>query len=314
MNFKTVVFGLLRPLDYLLENVFPSACLICGRPTPCSKFSCFSRNVSIETCFCPECRNDLTAPAHLFCRRCGRIMHDSTTTYCGMCSPGDFNFTSVLPLQLYKDVARAVVLRMKKDESRVLIRAVGNLYYEARLPALIKFNPDCVVAVPMNWRRKFQRGGINAPEIIAKRIAYLLKIPCYSRYVKRRVATSQQTHVEWEQRFINVYGAFEIKEPWKRRQMTFRFIKRVLKNTWSIFPQQRSRYRPLEIVVERWIKESQKVGGSVFTDKRILLVDDAFTTGSTTNEVARILKESGASEIMVAAIARAGLGKDHKLK
>ena len=39
--------------------------------------------------------------------------------------------------------------------------------------------------------------------------------------------------------------------------------------------------------------------------KRILLVDDIFTTGSTVNECARTLRHAGAREVLVATVARA---------
>jgi predicted amidophosphoribosyltransferase len=40
------------------------------------------------------------------------------------------------------------------------------------------------------------------------------------------------------------------------------------------------------------------------TGKRILLVDDVMTTGSTASEVARTLKEAGADSVIVAILAR----------
>jgi predicted amidophosphoribosyltransferase len=41
-------------------------------------------------------------------------------------------------------------------------------------------------------------------------------------------------------------------------------------------------------------------------DKRLLLVDDVFTTGATVNECARVLKKSGAGEIIILTLARVG--------
>lgn len=41
-------------------------------------------------------------------------------------------------------------------------------------------------------------------------------------------------------------------------------------------------------------------------DKRVLLVDDVFTTGATVNECARVLKKAGAKEISVLTLARVG--------
>jgi len=46
-------------------------------------------------------------------------------------------------------------------------------------------------------------------------------------------------------------------------------------------------------------------------NKKILLVDDVYTTGSTMEEAARVLKIAGAREIIGVVIARASPGEDH---
>lgn len=43
----------------------------------------------------------------------------------------------------------------------------------------------------------------------------------------------------------------------------------------------------------------------LFSGQRVALVDDVMTTGNTANEVARILKQAGASEVLVLVLARA---------
>jgi predicted amidophosphoribosyltransferase len=40
------------------------------------------------------------------------------------------------------------------------------------------------------------------------------------------------------------------------------------------------------------------------SEKRILLLDDVMTTGSTVNECAKVLKKAGAASVIVATIAR----------
>jgi predicted amidophosphoribosyltransferase len=40
-------------------------------------------------------------------------------------------------------------------------------------------------------------------------------------------------------------------------------------------------------------------------DRRVLVVDDVFTSGATTEECCRILKRAGALRVFVAAVARA---------
>jgi ComF family protein len=49
------------------------------------------------------------------------------------------------------------------------------------------------------------------------------------------------------------------------------------------------------------------------TGKKILLVDDVFTTGSTMNEAARILKKNGAKEVWGVVVAREPLGESDQV-
>jgi predicted amidophosphoribosyltransferase len=47
------------------------------------------------------------------------------------------------------------------------------------------------------------------------------------------------------------------------------------------------------------VKNREKITG-----RKILLIDDVYTTGSTMNECARVLKESGAKEVWGITVAR----------
>lgn len=317
-SFKTVKRILLcfaRPLDYLSEAVFPSVCLICGRSTQCVTNSWNVYTLPLESLFCSDCRHNLSVSSDFFCRRCGRInANRDVCLVCPHCTTDEFHFESILPLHLYKGTIRSIILHMKRDQSRILAIAMSRIYYLDRKKELLDFKPDCIIAVPMHWRRSFQRGGINAPDIIARSLAKELGIPCYTNYVKRQRSTLKQTIIDYNDRFINVYDAFKITDRnFFIRQALWKFLKRVLRNTWSIFPRLKESYRPLMAPFERFVKMKFDVKPNIFSNKNVIIVDDTFTTGSTVNEIARILKKEGkASCIMVAVIARAGLAKKDK--
>ncbi len=309
------IFGIaLRPLDYALELIYPSSCLICERPTPCPPFSLVSRERPLDSLFCPACRRELTLSPSVFCKRCGRIVRDpATMDKCGVCTQDEFYFNEVRPLHFYRKIPRAAVIRMKHDEKHILAKAIAQLYFQERRRQLEEFEPDCIVGVPMNWRRRMLRGGINAPEIMAKIIAQKLHIPCLSKNIKRSRSTMTQESVEWDERLINVYDAFEIYEFTSKFQSFIRrSIEQVLTNTWSIFPNQKKDFRFIERSIERFMQKKLTPKDCIFKGKRVILVDDVFTTGATTNEIARILIDAGASAVMVAVITRAGLGKKRR--
>ena len=53
------------------------------------------------------------------------------------------------------------------------------------------------------------------------------------------------------------------------------------------------------------VKKAFKVfGKSEIVNKRVILFDDIFTTGSTVNEISKVLKENGAKEILVLVLAK----------
>lgn len=53
------------------------------------------------------------------------------------------------------------------------------------------------------------------------------------------------------------------------------------------------------------------INPSQFKNKNILLIDDVFTTGSTTNEISKILKKAGASKVFVLTLAHAGFNEKY---
>ena len=131
---------------------------------------------------------------------------------CGRCAESDWYFSQAAPLHSYIGLARGVVMHLKRSKKRAFVAAIARLYFESRKKEILAFRPDCVVAVPMFWRRKYLlRRGVNAPEGLAKRLARELRVPCLSRNLKRIRATAAQTSVPWSQRADSIRGAFAVR-------------------------------------------------------------------------------------------------------
>jgi len=150
-------------------------------------------------------------------------------------------------------------------------------------PAFLKKNLDYVlVPVPLE-KRKLKWRGFNQAEEVGKEIAKFLKIPLFNDVLIKNRETLAQVELSEEERKENIKEAFSCQNPKK------------------IYP----------------VRELKKFGYSKNIDfsngvkeKKILLVDDVYTTGSTMKECAKVLKKAGAKEVIGIVIARAAPGQD----
>lgn len=116
---------------------------------------------------------------------------------------------------------------------------------------------DLIVSVPIHSTRLRDRG-YNQSDYIAEGISQVVDIPAVFDVVVRSRYTESQTTLSYEQRKVNLIGAF-----------------------------------------------SGGRNSSVAYGKKLLLVDDVFTTGTTLNSCATVLLEIGALRVDVATLAAA---------
>jgi ComF family protein len=114
--------------------------------------------------------------------------------------------------------------------------------------------PECLIPVPLHWRRLITRGYNQALEL-ARPLASVLRVPIDTGLCRRSRYTLPQTGLSARERARNVRSAFRI--------------------------------------------------AGVLPYRRVALVDDVLTTGSTARELARALAGAGAESVEVWALARA---------
>ena len=68
---------------------------------------------------------------------------------------------------------------------------------------------DCVIPVPLHWRRRWKRG-YNQAEVIASAMAEAIGVPMRADVLKRKRYTKTQTRLDVEAKSANVSGAFEV--------------------------------------------------------------------------------------------------------
>lgn len=206
---------------------------------------------------CPEClREPQPICAEFFCVSCrtpflNRFPLDSEGR-CALCRSGLRSFDAVYCYGSYEGALRELIHLYKYGGVRTLAKPLGDLLASA-LPREERF--DAVAAVPLHWRRRWQRG-FNQSELLARTIAARAAIPVL-RALRRVHSTQTQAGLSNTARRRNVATAFECAR-----------------------------------------------GAAALAGKRILLIDDVLTTGSTAAACARVLKRAGASRVALLTVAR----------
>lgn len=127
-----------------------------------------------------------------------------------------------------------------------------------------------LIPVPLD-KKKFKIRGYNQSEELAKEMAKIIKIPVISDFLIKTKYTRPQMELNKEEREKNLLGAFAINH-----------VRNKLSNGTN---QNIARF-------------------DVAMFSKVFLIDDVYTTGSTMQECAKVLKENGAKSVWGIALAR----------
>lgn len=120
-----------------------------------------------------------------------------------LCRSGRRGYDEAFCYGAYQGTLRELIHLFKYNGMRALARPLGDLLADA-LPRDRQF--DAVTAVPLHWRRRWQRG-FNQSALLAGEIARRRGIPAM-RVLRRAWATRAQAGLSNAQRRENVSGAF----------------------------------------------------------------------------------------------------------
>lgn len=281
-----------------LDLVFPAVCRLCDV------------GVGRTSDFCQRCETALRSSERMMesaCPRCGRPSQSVVTgqlvatgqsdsigqslaesataedqdgpsvSACQRCKKQAFEFDRIVPLWAYLNLVRDAIVTAKYSHQSPLGDALGRRLAERVLAEHVpaqriredraEDRPDVVTFVPSHFTRQLSRGG-NGNLTIATAVATGIGRPCRQLLrITRQI--EKQAWLNESERAKNVRGAFAPKKSYA-------------------FP-----------------SRSRGISGQQIAGRHILVVDDVLTTGATANEVARVLKDAGASRVTVAVVARA---------
>ncbi|HEY7884485.1 MAG TPA: ComF family protein [Cellvibrionaceae bacterium] len=163
---------------------------------------------------CPDCLDDLQhlALGQNICSHCSLPL-DRPDFLCGHClrQPPDFSL-SAIPFSYHYPLDH-LITQFKYSGchgSGRLLSCLLNAYLQTfyRTHPAVSL-PDLVIATPLHWRRRWQRG-FNQSEYLARRAAAALERPCINTALKRQRATQPQQGLSKRHRSANVKGAFMV--------------------------------------------------------------------------------------------------------
>lgn len=237
-------------MQSLLDLLFPPRCVACG---------------AAGAVLCAACLAQARAPELPLCERCGRALLSGERGLCPACRAG--YAPEVLALiraaAVHEGPVRDAVLALKYRRQRRLALPLGDMLAEA--VTRLDLRPDIIVPVPLHASRKRQRG-YNQAELLARRCASRLRLPCEPGLLVRQRATPPQVGLSGAPRRANVAGAFAIASPAQ--------------------------------------------AAAYLSGKRVLLLDDVTTTGSTLDAAATALVPFAPAVLLGLAVTRPDLADD----
>jgi len=189
----------------LFSVFYPEDCRICS--SPLVRFS--------RVPVCPGC---LASPrplddAESRCSRCGLPFENPAPLHgahlCGLCRRAATEFDWGRGWGAYEGPLRQLIHLLKYDGMRPLAAPLA-----ARLAEILtEAGPvDLLVPVPLDRGRQ-RRRGFNQSELLARELSRITALPWDGGLLRRERATETQTGLTYQQRRLNVRGAFRVRRP-----------------------------------------------------------------------------------------------------
>lgn len=196
----------------IMELLFPAKCPVCG--------TILLRN---EKGICGGCRTRLPIVTEPCCRHCGKPVASLEQEYCLDCSGRKSALEQGTALWVYTDSMKRAIGNFKYRGCLTDGKFYGAELLAHKYNMLQLWEPDCIVPVPLHWRRRWYRG-FNQAACIAEVIGEGAGIPVIEDALLRVRYTSPQKGLDHRHRRDNVKNAFVINAARQQELSAYRCV------------------------------------------------------------------------------------------
>lgn len=254
--------------DTILNILFPRRCPVCGEIVK-----------PAGSLICPACVRELSFVKSPVCKKCGKEIVDATMEFCEDCMVHRHAFEYGIALLNYDETARRIMAQIKYNNKREYLDFFGAAMAKRYGNIIRRMEVDAIVPVPVHQSRLRKRG-FNQAELLANVLGERLGIPVRPELLVRTKRTLPQKELSASERLKNLSGAFSAGEA-----LTGKHVSKRIKAAWE--PEESNLGKTLKV-------------------RRVLLVDDIYTTGSTIEACSRVLRAAGVECVYAAVICITG--------
>lgn len=196
------ISALEKVLGSLAALAFPARCVTCRRDL----------DWPLRGPICDACLNSFPSISQPFCPRCGfPYPRSAAQGLCGPCQQNRWRFRLARAAGPYEGALRESLLQFKFGGRYRLGSVLGRFAFEGSIGSGELPVPEAVVPVPLNRRRRRERG-YNQAELLARAIAKAAGVPVVEMLVKVK-DRPPQAELEASRRWRNAAGAYKARIP-----------------------------------------------------------------------------------------------------
>lgn len=197
---KRLLKGAARCGNALLDLLYPRRCPICEQIL-----------TGKQERVCPDCRRKLPYIREPLCKKCGKPLERQEQELCRDCGKTGHGFVCGRSIFLYEKSFRRSVSRMKFQNHREYLDFYAEEMAKAGKKYLERWRPAVILPVPMNARKRRERG-FDQSRLLALKLEHLTGIPADTKSLMRIRYTLPQKDLDMRQRKENLKNAFALRE------------------------------------------------------------------------------------------------------